>query len=71
MPPDTLPDLSPEQNLALKLAAREVAKYCQEFSRWRKTRRGRAALESFLPGGLTPGPVSVQKPQPPSSPSSA
>ena len=36
MASDSLPDLSPEQEFAHKLAAQELAKYCQEFSRWRK-----------------------------------
>ena len=33
---DSLLHLSPEQEFALKLAAQELATYCQEFSRWRK-----------------------------------
>ena len=43
MTPDSLPHLSPEQEFAHKLAAQELAKYCQEFSRWRKS-KGRSAV---------------------------
>ena len=31
---NSYPDLSPEQAYAHKLAAKELAKYCQEFDRW-------------------------------------
>ena len=71
MPSDNLPDLSPEQQFARKLAAQELARYCQEFSHWRKTRVGRAAQGSFLPEQLARGAASLQKPQPRSSPTSA
>jgi hypothetical protein len=42
---DSLPHLSPEQEFAHKLAAQELAKYCQEFSRWRKSKGFSAASE--------------------------
>jgi hypothetical protein len=45
MASDSVPELSSEQVLAHKLAAQEVAKYCQEFSRWRMTKRGSAASQ--------------------------
>ena len=45
MTPDSLPHLSPEQEFAHKLAAQELAKYCQEFSRWRKSKGRSAASE--------------------------
>lgn len=43
MSSDSLPHLSPEQEFAHKLAAQELAKYCQEFSRWRKSKGYSAA----------------------------
>jgi hypothetical protein len=45
MSSDSLPYLSPEQEFAHKLAAQELAKYCQEFSRWRKSKGCSAAAE--------------------------
>jgi len=71
MPSDSFPDLSPEEKLARKLAAQELAKYCQEFSRWRKTKRGAAALNKPSPahGPLSPSPM--KKADPPSPHSSA
>ena len=71
MPFDTLPDLSPEQNFAHKLAAQELAKYCQEFSRWRKTRRGSAAVENSPAGRCRLEVASRKEPEQPSSRSSA
>jgi hypothetical protein len=71
MPSDTLPDLSPEQKLARKLAARELAKYCQEFSRWRKTKQGSAALNNSLPAQGTLGPIPMKEPDSPAPHSSA
>lgn len=44
MPSDPLSHLSPEQESAHKLAARELAKYCQDFSRWRKSKEGQCSL---------------------------
>ena len=45
MSPDTLPDLSPELAYALRIAARELARYCEEFALWRKTTRGSLAVQ--------------------------
>jgi len=61
MPPESSPDSSPEQTFARKLAARELAKYCQEFSRWRRTKRGSAALEKSLPAQGTLRPIPLKK----------
>jgi hypothetical protein len=71
MPSGSLPDLTPEQKFARKLAAQELAKYCQEFSRWRKTKRGSAALDKSLraQGALAPPPM--KKPDTPAPHSSA
>jgi hypothetical protein len=71
MPSDTSPDSSPEQSFAHKLAAQELAKYCQEFSRWRRTKRGSAALEKSLPAQGAPGPISPKKSDPPAPHSTA
>jgi hypothetical protein len=64
MPSDSLPDLSPEQEFAHKIAARELAKYCEEFSRWRIRKRGRAASEKSqrVQGMLISPPI--EKPDP-------
>jgi GH24 family phage-related lysozyme (muramidase) len=70
MSSDTLPDSSPEQNFARELAARELAKYCQEFSRWRKTKRGRAAVDNSPAARRTLEVASMKKPDLPSSPTS-
>ena len=40
MPSDSLSRFSPEQEFAHKLAAQELAKYCQDFSRWRESQEG-------------------------------
>jgi len=59
------PDLSPEYSNAHKIAARELAKYCQEFDRWRTTvdrriaglaqdPRSRGMLAQHLPGRPVP-----------------
>ena len=45
MPHEPPPESSPDQDFARKLAAQELAKYCEEFSRWRGTKRGRAAID--------------------------
>ena len=37
---NSLPDLSPEHSYAHKIAAKELAKYCQEFARSRTAKRG-------------------------------
>jgi hypothetical protein len=68
MPSDSLPDLSPEQLLARKFAAQELAKYCEEFYHWRRTKQGSAALNRPLP---TQGPLPLNKPTPPAPRSSA
>jgi hypothetical protein len=62
MASNSLPDLSPEQEFARKLAAQELAKYCQEFSRWRKTKRGSATLEKSLRTQGTLAPPPMKKP---------
>jgi hypothetical protein len=41
-----LPDLSPEHSYAHKIAAKELAKYCEEFARWRTAQRASAGLAS-------------------------
>jgi len=63
MPSESFPDLSSEQESAHKIAAQELARYCQDFSRWRKTKRGRAASEKSQPaqGVLVPP---MKKPDP-------
>jgi len=71
MSSDPLPDLSPEQKFAHKLAAQELAKYCEEFSRWRKTKRGSAAVDQSLPRGGRLIPVPAREPESPPSHSSA
>jgi hypothetical protein len=67
MSSDPLPDLSPEQVSARQLAAHELAKYCQEFARWRRTKRGRAAVDNPLAAQRTVEVASVKKPKLPSS----
>jgi hypothetical protein len=67
MSSDPLPDLSPEQISARQLAAQELAKYCQEFARWRRTKRGRAAVDNPLAAQRTAEVASVKKPELPSS----
>jgi len=67
MSSDPLPDLSPEQISARQLAAQELAKYCQEFARWRKTQRGRAAVVNPLAARRSAEAASVKKPELPSS----
>ena len=66
MSSDLLPYLSPEQISAHQLAARELARYCQDFARWRKTRRGRAAVNNALAPRRAPGEAPVKKPELPS-----
>jgi hypothetical protein len=69
MPSDFVSDSSFEQESAHKLAAQELAKYCQEFSRWRKTKGGRAASENpqRVQGVLAPPPLKKPEPSAPSS----
>jgi hypothetical protein len=71
MPSDSFSELSAEEKLARKLAAQELAKYCQEFSRWRKTKRGRAILDKPLPAPGTLGPPPMKESDPPAPHSSA
>jgi hypothetical protein len=71
MTSDSLPHLSPEQEFAHKLAAQELAKYCQEFSRWRKSKKGQCSLGKIsAPAGYA-GIASLKKPDPPVPHSSA
>jgi len=64
MPSESLPDVSSEQLQAHKLAAQELVKYCEEFSRWRKTKRGSAAFERSLRARDTLGGPPMKKPDP-------
>jgi len=65
MPSDSLSRLSPEQEFAHKLAAQELAKYCQDFSRWRESSGGQYSLERIsAPTGYA-GSASLNKPDPP------
>ena len=61
---DSLADLSPDQAYAHKVAVQQLAKYCQEFSCWRKTKRASAALDKSLRAQTLLGP-SAKKPAPP------
>jgi hypothetical protein len=64
MPSDSLSHLSPEQESAHKLAAHELAKYCQDFWRWRKSKEGQCSLGRIsAPGGYA-GIASLKKPAP-------
>jgi len=64
MSSDSLPHLSPDQEFAHKLAAQELAKYCQEFSRWRKSKGYSAASqESQRAQGMLVSPP-MKKPDP-------
>lgn len=71
MPSDLLPELSPEQKFAHKLAAQELAKYCQEFSRWRRTKWGSAVLYGSLPAKRMLASIPVKKPDSDAARSSA
>jgi hypothetical protein len=44
MESNSLPDLSPEHSYAHKIAAKELAKYCQEIARWRTAQRVSSGL---------------------------
>jgi hypothetical protein len=62
---NSLPHLSPEQEFAHKFAAHELAKYCQEFSSWRKSKDGQCSLGRIsAPTGYA-GIASLKKPAPP------
>ena len=65
MASDSVPEFSSEQVLAHKLAAQEVAKYCQEFSRWRIAKRGSAGSEESRRVKRPLTPLSLKKPDPP------
>jgi len=68
---DSLPRLSPEQEFAHKLAAQELAKYCQEFSRWRKSKVGQCSLGKISARAGYAGITSLKKPDSPVPHSSA
>jgi len=69
MPSESLSDLSAEQVSAHKFAARELARYCQEFSRWRKTKRGAIALDRVRRLKDAQVPFSSKPGAPPAHPS--
>jgi hypothetical protein len=71
MSSDSLAHLSPEQESAHKLAAQELAKYCQELSRWRRSKRGQCSLEKISTPARYAGIASLKKPAPPVPHSSA
>jgi hypothetical protein len=71
MTSDSLPHLSPEQEFAHKLAAQELAKYCQEFSRWRKSKGGQCSLRKISAPAEYAALASLKKPDPPAPHSSA
>jgi hypothetical protein len=61
---DSYPDLSPEYSYAHKIAAKELAKYCQEFDRWRTAER-RSDVPTQDPrrrGMLVPHPAGTPAP---------
>jgi len=67
MTSDPYPNLSPEQEFAHKLAAQELAKYCQELSRWRKSKGGQSSLgKTSAPVGCA-GSAPLKKPAQPMS----
>jgi len=68
---DSSSELSAEEKLARKLAAQELAKYCQEFSCWRRTKRGRAIMDKPLPAPGTLGSPPMKESDPPAPHSSA
>jgi len=61
---NSLPDLSPEHLYAHKIAAKELAKYCQEFARWRTAKRGSAGLVHSPRTREIPVPRLNEKPGP-------
>jgi hypothetical protein len=71
MASNSVSDLSPEQVYAHKFAAQELAKYCQEFSSWRRTKRASAVLDKSPQAQGAPGAAPVRKPDLPAPPSSA
>jgi hypothetical protein len=64
MASNSLPDLSPEHANAHKIAARALAKYWQEFARWRTADRVSAgSLRPLRPQGMLVTPL-TKKPDP-------
>lgn len=61
----SLPHLSPEQEYALKLATQELAKYCQEFWRWRQSAKGQRSLDKISARAGYAGIAPLKKPDPP------
>jgi hypothetical protein len=62
---DSLTDLSPEHAYAHRIAAKALAKYCQEFARWRAAERVSTGLpQSKRPQGMLVTPL-TEKPDPP------
>jgi len=62
MTSDSFPHLSLEQEFAHKLAAQELTKYCQDFSRWRESKKGQCSLgEISAPAGYA-SLASLKKP---------
>ena len=64
MSPNDLPDLSPEAAYALRIAARELVRYCEDFAYWRNTKRGSLAVQS-LPKQAALLPHLMRNPRPP------
>ena len=62
MSSDSSPNLSPEQEFAHKLAAQELAKYCQELSRWRRSKRGQCSLGEVSSPAVRTGKATPKKP---------
>ena len=61
---DPRPDSSPEQEFAHKLAAQELAKYCQELSRWRRSKGGQCSLRKLSAPAGHAGKATPKKPVP-------
>jgi hypothetical protein len=61
---DPRPNLSPEQEVAHKLAAQELAKYCQELSRWRRSKGGQCSLRKVSAPAGHAGKAILKKPVP-------
>ena len=70
MVPDSSPHLSPEQEFAHKLAAQELAKYCKELSRWRRSRKGQCSLGEISGPEVCASKATPKKPAHPVPPSS-
>jgi len=71
MSSDFLPEFSLEQEFAHKLAAQELAKYCEEFARWRRTKKDWAVMDKSAPKRGMLVPPATRKPAPPAPRSSA